>query len=47
MFTETILNKFKHNIFSKEVANQHDALLSESLHLQHGIKSAKVVCHVD
>ena len=35
MITETILDKFKSNI------------LSESLHLPHGTKSAKVVCHVD
>lgn len=47
MLTETTLNKFKNNIFSKEALNQHDSLLQESLHIPHGITSAKVVCHVD
>lgn len=42
MLTEKALN-----IFFKEVAKQHDSLLSEELHLPHGTKSAKVVCHVD
>lgn len=46
MLTEKMLNNFNY-IFSKEVANQHDALLQEDLHLPHGTKSAKVVCHVD
>ena len=35
MITEKILNKFRNNI------------INESLHLGHGIKSAKVICHVD
>ena len=35
MVTETILNRFKNNI------------LNENLHLPHGTKSAKVICHVD
>lgn len=35
MITETILNKFRNNI------------LNENLHLNHGTKSAKVICHVD
>lgn len=35
MITETILNRFKNNI------------LNENLHLPHGTKSAKVICHVD
>lgn len=42
MLTEKTLN-----IFFKGVANQHDKLLSEGLHLPHGTKSAKVICHVD
>lgn len=42
MLTEKTLN-----IFFKEVLNQHGALLREDLHLPHGTKSAKVVCHVD
>ncbi len=35
MITETILNRFRKNI------------ISEELHLPHGTKSAKLVCHVD
>ena len=35
MITETILSKFRNNV------------VSEGLHLQHGTKSAKIVCHVD
>lgn len=35
MITETILSKFRNNI------------LNEDLHLPHGTKSAKVICHVD
>ena len=42
MLTEKTLN-----IFFKEVAKQHDSLLSEELHLPHGTKSAKVVTHTD
>ena len=42
MLTEKTLN-----IFFKEVAKQHDVLLSEGLHLPHGTKSAKVVTHTD
>lgn len=42
MLTEKTLN-----IFFKEVSNQHGTLLCEGLHLPHGTKSAKVVCHVD
>ena len=47
MLTETVLNIFKNNILLKEAQNQHGILLQESLHIPHGITSAKVVCHVD
>ena len=39
MLTENLLNNFNH-VFANR-------LISESLHLPHGTKSAKVVCHVD
>ena len=39
MITENFLNNFNY-IFSNKI-------ISESLHLPHGTKSAKVVCHVD
>ena len=47
MLTERNFNIFLNNILLKEAPNQHDDLLQEELHLPHGTKSAKVVCHVD